>query len=140
MAKYNPQNTKHRAWLSQNILSTLAKWNFKIMPMEKAWEFVAVRETKFGNRIVVYTSIDKRSGAMRDYATDRIRIVVAKKCRKWEKSTSTVEEANVFDDADNFIWSRVVRINRTGEFKAIVSRVCDGIIKAQEELAFGWKK
>ena len=140
MAKYNPQNLKHRAWLAQNLLATLAKWNFKIMPMEKAWEFVAVRETKFGNRIVVYTSIDKRTGAMRDYATDRIRIVVAKKCRGLSETASTVQEANVFDDADEFVWSRVVRINRTGEFKAITTRLCEGIIKAQEELAFGWKK
>tara|TARA_B100000674_G_scaffold439412_1_gene401730 strand:+ start:306 stop:728 length:423 start_codon:yes stop_codon:yes gene_type:complete len=140
MAKYNPQNTKHRAWLSQNILSTLAKWNFKIMPMEKAWEFVAVRETKFGNRIVVYTSIDKRSGAMRDYATDRIRIVVAKRHKSPVKMPTTPEQAKVFDDADEFMWIRVARINRTGEFKAITSRLCEGIIAAQEKLAFGWRK
>lgn len=140
MAKYNPENTNHRAWLAQNVLSTLAKWNFKIMPMEKAWEFVAVRETKFGNRIVVYTSIDKRSGAMRDYATDRIRIVVGKKLHNKSESTANMEEVEVFEDADNFCWSRVVRINRTGEFKAITDRMCEGIIKAQEEIAFGWKK
>ena len=140
MAKYNPQNTNHRAWLSQNILSTLAKWNFKIMPMERAWEFVAFRETKFGNRIVVYTSIDKRSGAMRDYATDRIRIVVAKRHNSPVKMPTTPEQAKVFDDADEFMWIRVARINRTGEFKAITSRLCEGIIAAQEKLAFGWRK
>jgi len=140
MAKYNPQNTNHRAWLAQNILSTLAKWNFKIMPMEKAWEFVAIRETKFGNRIVVYTSIDKRDGAMRDYATDRIRIVVGKRHKSPISMPTTPEQAKVFDDADEFMWVRVARINRTGEFKAITSRLCEGIIAAQEKLAFGWKK
>tara|TARA_B100000700_G_scaffold329808_1_gene452983 strand:- start:496 stop:915 length:420 start_codon:yes stop_codon:yes gene_type:complete len=139
MAKYNPGNLKHRAWLAQNILSTLAKWNFKIMPMEKAWEFVATRETKNGNRIVVYTSIDKRDGAIRDYATDRIRIIVGKRHGSAYMPPLS-EKVKIFDDADEFWWIRVARINRTGEFKAITSRLCQGIIAAQEKLAFGKTK
>lgn len=138
MAQYNPQNTNHRAWLAQNILSTLAKWNFKIMPMEKAWEFVAIRETKFGNRIVVYTSIDKRDGAMRDYATDRIRIVIGKRHGS-DVFVPAPEKAKIFDDANEFFWVRISRVNRTGEFKTITSRMCEGIIAAQQKLASGWK-
>lgn len=138
MAQYNPQNTNHRAWLAQNILSTLAKWNFKIMPMEKAWEFVAIRETKFGNRIVVYTSIDKRDGAMRDYATDRIRIVIGKRHGS-AVFVPAPEKAKIFDDANEFFWVRISRVNRTGEFKTITSRMCEGIIAAQQKLASGWK-
>ena len=118
MAKYNPSNNKHQAWLAQNILNTLKKWGFEIDEecSKTSWEFVCSRKDKFdaSKRIIVYTSIDKSSGAMRDNGMDRIRVVVKK------------------DDDKTGFAHRVGRINRVGEFKAITNRLCENIIKAQK--------
>ena len=118
MAKYNPSNDKHQAWLAQNILSTLKKWGFQIDEecSKTSWEFVCSRVDRFdaSKRVIVYTSIDKTSGAMRDNGMDRIRVVVKKDADKTGFAT------------------RISRINRVGDFKAIAGRICDSIIKAQK--------
>jgi len=79
-------------------------------------EFVCSRVDRFdaSKRIIVYTSIDKTSGAMRDNGMDRIRVVVKKDADKTGFAT------------------RISRINRVGDFKAITGRICDSIIKAQK--------
>ena len=118
MAKYNPSNDKHQAWLAQNVLNTLTKWGFEIDSecSKTSWEFVCSRVDKFdpSKRIIVYTAIDRMSGAMRDNGMDRIRVVVKKDADKSGFAT------------------RVGRINRVGEFKAITNRLCETIIKAQK--------
>ena len=118
MAKYNPANNQHQAWLAQNVLSTLKKWGFVIDEecSKNSWEFVCSRVDRFdeSKRIIVYTSIDKMSGAMRDNGMDRIRVVVKK------------------DAGNSGFATRVGRINRVGEFKSITSRLCECIIKAQK--------
>ncbi len=119
MAKYNPSNDQHQAWLAQNILSTLKKWGFQMDAeySKTSWEFVLSRVDRFDTekRIIVFTSIDKLSGGMRKNGSDRIRVVV-------KKVHNTKEE-----------WAhRTGRINRVGEFKAITDRMCDSIIKAQK--------
>jgi len=120
MAKYNPKNTQHRAWLASNILDLLVKWGFSIDANydKDAWEFVCVRTDKFNptKKIIVYTSIEKVSGAVRDRGNDRVRVV----------------RESVLNGNPHF--RRVARINRVGEFKEINKRICEGIIKAQKQL------
>jgi len=123
MSKYNPANDQHRTWLAQNVLSLLRKWGFQIkVPAQgdvQSWEFICERTDKFNpnKSIIIYTGIDKTSGAMREYATDRIRCVVR---RDWGEGNVTHE--------------RVGRINRVGEFKEINSRICQTILSAQKKL------
>lgn len=117
MTKYNPANDQHRAWLAQNVLSLLKKWGFQIKAndgVEKTWEFVCERVDKFNpnKSIIIYTGVEKRSGAMREYATDRLRFVVT----------------------DGKSHARVGRLNRVGEFKEINNRICQTILKAQNKL------
>ena len=116
MSKYNPRNPHHRHWLAQNLLSVLEKWGFQITTAgsyANAWEFVLERVNKYDPNkvIIIYTSIDKKSGAMRQCGTDRIRIL--------HKSRLTNHHR------------RISRINRTGEFKNIQQRVITGIKTAQ---------
>lgn len=121
MAKYNPKNTQHRVWLASNILDLLVKWGFSIDTNydKNAWEFVCVRTDKFNpsKKIIVYTSIEKVSGAIRECGDDRVRVV----------------RESVLDGSPHF--RRVARINRVGEFKEINKRICDGLIKAQKQLS-----
>mgnify|MGYP001345102334 CR=1 FL=1 len=126
MTKYNSENDKHRLWLAQNVISILEKWGFKIKPDDEnpnfiseayePWEFVLERVNKWDSTqsIIVYTSIDKMSGAMRKNGKDRIRVIFRSK-----KS-----------ETENY-YERVARINRTGEFSAIKDRLIEGIKKAQ---------
>lgn len=118
MTKYNPAKNQHQAWLAQNVLSTLRKWGFQIDEecSKTSWEFVCSRLDKYNpqKKIIVFTSIDKTSGAMRDNGMDRIRVVVKKE-----------------SGGESFA-TRIGRINRVGEFKAITKRMCECIIKAQK--------
>ena len=118
MAKYNPANNQHQAWLAQNVLRALKKWGFVIDEecSKTSWEFVCSRLDMYDlqKKIIVFTSIDRMSGAMRDNGKDRIRVVVKK------------------DDDKTGFATCVGRINRVGEFKAITGRMCDSIIKAQK--------
>tara|TARA_B100000427_G_C14993550_1_gene370792 strand:- start:107 stop:484 length:378 start_codon:yes stop_codon:yes gene_type:complete len=119
MAKYNPDNLKHRAWLASNILDLLQKWGFNIdfSRSKETWEFVCSRIDKYNpsKKIIIYTSIDKRSAGMRERGSDRIRVV----------------REQVYNKEASF--QRVALINRTGEFKEINNRICKAIIKAQKE-------
>ena len=118
MAKYNPANNQHQAWLAQNVLRTLKKWGFEIDEecSETSWEFVCSRVDPYipNKKIIVFTSIDRMSGAMRDHGLDRIRVVVKKEHANGSHAT------------------RIGRINRVGEFSAITKRMCECIIKAQK--------
>ena len=119
MTKYNPSKTEHRAWLAQNLLTLLGKWGFKQSTTETSidtWEYVLERENRFNekDKILIYTSIEKRSGAMRYCGTDRIRIVKKKEVNQEP------------------CYKKVRQINRVGEFKDINSRVCEGILNAQK--------
>ncbi len=119
MAKYDPAKPKHRLWLAENVLDLLGKWNFTIDDAHcsvKTWEFVLSRHDKFNKdkKIIVYTGINKRDGCMREYATDRIRVV-----------------AGAYDEAGEFnVWFKQ-QLNRSGEFKAIKDRICEAILAAQ---------
>ena len=113
MAKYKPNNPQHRAWLASNVLKLLVKWGFSIdNATERSWEFVCSRECKSnpGEKIIIYTSIEKLSGAMRLSGSDRIRVIKQSNGMKFQ---------------------RVARINRTGEFAEINNRICKAIKKAQ---------
>ena len=113
MAKYKPHNPQHRAWLASNVLKLLVKWGFSIdNATEKSWEFVCSRESKSkpGEKIIIYTSIEKLSGAMRLSGSDRIRVI---------------------KQSNGMKFARVARINRTGEFTEINNRICKAIKKAQ---------
>lgn len=119
MTKYNPSKTEHRTWLAQNLLTLLGKWGFKQSTAETSidtWEYVLERENRFNekDKILIYTSIEKRSGAMRYCGTDRIRIVKKKEVNQKP------------------CYKKVRQINRVGEFKDINSRVCEGILNAQK--------
>lgn len=112
MTVYNPQNENHRQWVAQNIISMASKWGFKAVEHEGIWETVMEKQNAFNDnvKIIIYTSVDKKTNSVRDYAEDRIRIVV--------------QNGDVFQ--------RVKRINRTGEFKAITDRMIEGILEAQK--------
>ena len=120
MAKYNPSSIQHRTWLASDILDLLVKRGFSIDQelSEKAWEFVCSRVDKLGsgNKIIIYTSIEKLTGAMRENGRDRIRVL-----------------RNVVIEGKTH-FTRVARINRSGSFRDINTRVCDGIEKAQKAL------
>ena len=119
MAKYNPKNLQHRSWLAQNILSVLPKWGFE-MESEKygdhCWEFVLKREDKYraGKYILVFTSIEKQSGAVRACGDDAIRIVGLRE-----------------DEIGEIYPLYRKKVNRTGEFKNITSRMIKAIKEAQ---------
>tara|TARA_B100000282_G_scaffold282046_1_gene244515 strand:+ start:296 stop:643 length:348 start_codon:yes stop_codon:yes gene_type:complete len=113
MARYKSDNQQHRTWLASNILDLLVKWGFSIdNATEKSWEFVCSRESQYkpGEKIIIYTSIEKVSGAMRLSVTDRIRVI---------------------KQSNEMKFTRVARINRTGEFSEINKRICKAIKKAQ---------
>lgn len=120
MAKYNPSSIKHRTWLASNILDLLVKRGFSIDQelSDKAWEFVCSRVDKSDSskKIIIYTSIEKLTGAMRENGRDRIRVL-----------------RNVVIEGKTH-YARVARINRSGSFLDINTRVCDGIEKAQKTL------
>ena len=112
MALYESNNEQHRSWLASNVLDLLVQRGFSIdNATEKSWEFVCslVSKHKPGEKIIIYTSIEKISGAMRSRGTDRIRVI---------KQSSGMK------------FKRVARINRTGEFKEINKRICRAIQKA----------
>ena len=119
MAKYDPGNIQHRSWLAQNILSILPKWGFEI-ESEKygnpCWEFVLKREDKCtpGKYILVFTSIEKQSGAVRVCGEDAIRVVGLRE-NKIGKIYPLYRK----------------KVNRTGEFKNITSRMIKAIKEAQ---------
>ena len=119
MAKYNPKNEQHRLWLAQNVLSLLEKWKFGSDDTHcsiQTWQFVVSRNDKFDSskKIIVYTGVEKRSGMMRSYASDRIRVI-----------------AGQYQEDGEFIPYFRQQLNRTGEFKAIKERVCEAILAAQ---------
>ena len=117
-AKYNNKNLRHRTWLAQNILSILPKWGFEIDEEyeENCWEFVLSKWDKFDltRKIIVYTSIDKMSGAIRPVGTDAIRVVAIR-----------------IQNNDENIGLYRRKVNRTGEFKAITDRMIMCIKAAQ---------
>ena len=80
------------------------------------WEFVCSRVDKYypNKRIIVYTSIDKRTAGMRHRGVDRIRVIAVK---------------DLGDKGPRF--RDIAQINRVGEFKAITDRICKAIVKAQ---------
>ena len=119
MSKYNPRNIQHRSWLARNVLNLLQKWGFQIPTdgsYDKTWEFVLERTNKYDSNkaIIIYTSIDKQSGAMRQCGDDRIRVIFR------DQNT----------DLEGY-HTRVARINRVGEFKKIQQRLVEGIKAAQ---------
>jgi len=120
VAKYNPSSIQHRTWLASDILDLLVKRGFSIDQelSEKAWEFVCSRVDKLDSskKIIIYTSIEKLTGAMRENSRDRIRVL----------------RNTVIEGKTHFV--RVARINRTGSFSDINTRVCDSIVKAQKTL------
>ena len=112
--QYKNQNEKHRVWLAQNILSLLPKWGFEIDEeyTEDCWEFVLCRWDKFDimKRTIVFTSIDKTSGAMRLRGKDAIR-VISKRIQN--------------NDEDKILYVR--KVNRVGEFSSITKRIINCI-------------
>ena len=78
--KYDPNQSKHRLWLAQNLLKLLPKWGFTIDESDEyknTWEFVLSKNDKYNKfkKTVIFTSIEKRSGMMRQKGADAIRIV-----------------------------------------------------------------
>ena len=118
MAKYNHGNDQHRVWLAQNILSILNKWGFEIDTdvEDTTQEFVVSRWDKFDmtKKVIVYTSIDKRTGAIRAMGTDAIRVVTLK----------------LMNNDENLPLFRQ-KIYRTGEFRNITTRMLEAVKKAQ---------
>jgi len=119
MAKFNNQNDQHRSWLAQNILSMLNKWGFEIDQdrSKTSWEFIVNRTDKFDptKRIVIFTSIDRTSGAVRSVGTDAIRVIV--------------EKTNLDGEVR---YAPIRKVNRVGEFSAITSRIVESILQAQK--------
>ena len=119
MAKYNPKSDQHRSWLAQNILSVLPKWGFELETEkygDTCWEFVLRREDKCrpGKYILVFTSIEKQSGAVRASGDDAIRVV------------------GLREDKIGEIYPLYrKKVNRAGEFKNITSRMIKAIKEAQ---------
>lgn len=127
MAKYNYNNDQHRHWLAQNILNILVKWGFALESPDHTWEFVAVRDEQSGNKIIIYTSIDQSSGAMRKNGKDRIRVVLS--LSNMPRNISQYPGAPL---GDGRWYRRIKRINRVGEFNAITQRLIEGIKMAQK--------
>ena len=123
-AKYNHKNSQHRVWLAQNLLSVLEKWGFEIdndlidhdaLDHIPTWEFVLSKWDKYDltKKTIVYTSIDKRTGAIRPVGSDAIRIV-------------SLRIRN--NDEPLPLFRR--KVYRTGEFKKIINRTLTAIKEA----------
>lgn len=112
MTKYNPTNLMHRKWMADNILNMARRWGFTVIQQDKTWEIVMEKVNKFDptRKTIIYTSVDRKTGILRDHGDDRIRVVA--------KANDT--------------YQRVKRINRTGEFRAITDRMIEGILLAQK--------
>lgn len=111
-AKYNSTNLMHRKWMADNILKMAKRWGFSVIQQDKTWEVVMEKVNKFdpSRKTIVYTSIDRTTGILRDNGADRIRVVAKA----------------------NDMYHRVKRINRVGEFRAITDRMIEGILLAQK--------
>ena len=112
--KYDPNQPKHRLWLAQNILNLLPKWGFEIDESDEyknAWEFVLTKRDKYDRfkKTVVFTSIEKRSGMMRQKGADAIRVLMIKSsiCRYKKK------------------------VNRVGKIYDISSRMINAVKESQ---------
>lgn len=121
MLNYNANNIQDRARLASEVLNVLVSWGFSIDQelSNNTWEFVCSRKDKFDDRkkIIVYTSIEKLTGAMRKDERDRIKVL----------------RSSLIEGRTHFV--RVSRIVSRGNFNQITARVCDGIVKAQKSLS-----
>ena len=74
--KYNPKNEKHRKWLAERVLKVLLGYGYVLNFDAKGEELVFYKRSEHEEAAVVtvYTSIDRRSGAMRWRGTDAIRV------------------------------------------------------------------
>jgi len=74
--KYNPKNEKHRKWLAQRVLKVLLGYGYVLDFDARGEELQFYRKNEEGQfgQVTVYTSIDRRSGAMRWKGTDAIRV------------------------------------------------------------------
>ncbi len=115
MTKYNSENLQHRSHLASDVLNLLIKEDFKIDRVTKrSWQFVCSRESRCtpGEKILVYTSIEKVTGAMSLGGSDRIRVI---------------------RQSSNMKFERIARIDRTGGILEIQCRISKAIKKAQNK-------
>jgi hypothetical protein len=117
--KYNHRYLNHRLWLAQNLLNVLQKWGFEVDEevSPESCEFVLSRWDKYDltKKVVVYTSIDKRSGAIRSVGSDAIR-VISLRIRNNDEPWALAHK----------------KIYRTGKLKNIVDRTLTAIKGAQK--------
>jgi hypothetical protein len=81
MTKYNPKNPQHRTWLAKRIIKVCMGYGL-LLSFDVGEEYIF--EKKVGEYTVrVYTSVDKRSGAVRFGGTDAIRVLCSNHANQW---------------------------------------------------------
>lgn len=127
MHKYDCESLQDRFELASCILSLLVDLGFSmeaasnlnqlaIVVPEMDWEFVASKYVGKNKRILVYTTIEKGAGAMRNNHNDKIKVV----------------RQTLLDQKPHF--KRVARIKKDASIAEISKRLEDGIIKACRQL------
>ena len=116
--KYNPKNENHRKLLAQRILKVLLGYGYTLNfdSRGEELEFYRNAEAPDGEKalVTVYTSIDRRSGAVRWEGTDAIRVTAS---HHYEK-----------DDGFLASQTRFYRtIHRRGTFDTIAKRLAEAL-------------
>jgi hypothetical protein len=119
---YNAHNAHNRSILAKSLVAALESKGFRPINMPKTQEIVFEwKITSQGQqtpvRILIYTSIDKRGGAMRWYGTDAIRICGVR---------------TMADGSEKGIIKRK-RVNRVGQTNAIIERTLERARSAYSE-------
>ena len=119
---YNAQNAQNRAILAKSLVAALEGKGFTRVNMPSTQEIVyewkiMAQGQQTPVRILIYTSIDKRGGAMRWYGTDAIRICGVR---------------TMADGSEKGIIKRK-RVNRVGFTTEIIERTLDRARSAYTE-------
>ena len=120
MAKYNPKNEQHRKWLAQRVLKVVLGYGYVMDFTEQSQELTFYRKTDTGE-VRVFTSIDKRSGAMRYGGTDAIRVLASCPTTPTEVTGGNIVEIS----HSRLRFNR--NIHRRGTFDTIAKRVAEAL-------------
>ena len=113
MPKYNPKRSDHRTWLAKRIMKVCMGYGL-LLSFDVGEEYIF--EKKVGEYTVrVYTSVDKRSGAVRFDGTDAIRVLCS--------SNDVSQQFHI--PRHQLRYNR--NIHRRGTFDSVAKRLADSL-------------